>query len=219
MIEKRQLFAPQAENLVILSDEKHSFLAGWLTAAIEYGVLNRYTIFGYKNSARANMRIFAALFLTLFLVLVFALLNRLCGGSECAPSSTAPAGQVPLVNHPVAIFLGVLISAFIIERKTLYEKWTYLAGLYNSLLKEDPMAPRYEPMRIALAIDLLDMEMWSHRSFRASFYDALLTAMEYDQGFTGAGRLSVFPPDDLGVKAMPRDLARALLSKYHESTM
>ena len=195
--------ATRKEETVLVIDEKHLGLPAIFSALVEYGILNRYSFFGYKNSVRSNAKLCAS-FLTssLILILFFVLFALLSGSDIC-----------PLVSTKEIIlgWGGFLVSSFTIERKILYDKWQYLASLYNNIIGKPTNAPERNALNIALAIDLLDMEMWSHRSFRDFFYDTMIEAVEFDM--KQKERKVSFDTENIRKKAVSKEHIRMLFDQ------
>ncbi len=61
-------------------------------------------------------------------------------------------------------------------------KWTYCCDLYNEMLKLERGSQsnelRYKKLKNALAMDLIVLDMWAHRSFKELFRDELEIAIE-----------------------------------------
>lgn len=58
-----------------------------------------------------------------------------------------------------------------------HSKWTYCCGLFNDILKNSDKSAVAEKLRRALAIDLLVLDLWAHRSFAEFFRDCLSEAI------------------------------------------
>lgn len=164
-------------NVVVFAENFDSGLSPTITQLIEYYILNRYSLCGYKNAVRANFRIFSSILVTVFFVCLWILLSDLL--------NIFPSEKIIFSVSTLITVLGVTSSFFIMERKSLYEKWIYLAGLYNKIL-EQKKGHKRNAMECALAMDLIDMEMWAHRSFRDFFNSVAANAyteQEYGVGF------------------------------------
>ncbi len=59
----------------------------------------------------------------------------------------------------------------------VHKKWEYCANLYNKTLESRCRESRAMPLN-ALAIDILTLDLWATRSFKALFYDELTLSIE-----------------------------------------
>lgn len=153
------------DNCVLIADKHELNFFSISTFLVEYFVLNRYSFFGYKNHVKSNLRIMSSFMLTIFISISAVIFIKVITGWEehCFNLS---------VKEIFTLFFGFLLSSFIIERKSLYEKWMYLSGVFNKIVEnecKDVEAEDYTALRACLALDILDMEMWSHASFRGFF--------------------------------------------------
>lgn len=114
-------------------------------------------------------------------------------------------------------------------------KWNYCATIFNKLaLDELPKLleekPRSSPIRIMfistlLAVDLVDLRFWSHKSFRGTFKEALEVAIFYkyaeDGGFEYQ-KIKSMVEDFLnkktidGIVLLDKEEARTLLANFQE---
>lgn len=148
------------QNKIALHDECSWEVSALTAQGIEYFILNRYSFFGYKNAVRANLRLFASLGLTFFVISFFSFIFSIFRIDETN-------GNTSNLTTLWMACAGLFLSSFILERRNLHEKWQYLASLYNSIIEAD-LNRKFE-LEYAFAMDLIDMEMWSHRSFREMF--------------------------------------------------
>lgn len=149
------------------------------TQFVEYCILGRYSFCGYKNHVRSNLRIFSALFTTVSVTLFV-----LCTVKIVPKNSYFNETVFSNPNAPLAI-ATMFISTFILERTHLHKKWEYLADLYNLILQVDiKEKDKYQIMRTALVLDAIQMEMWSHRSYKKIFESVLLDSYKEVRGET-----------------------------------
>lgn len=99
---------------------------------------------------------------------------------------------------------GIFAGLFYSERTSYYQKWGYLANLYNEVLKaKPPYFFRYDDndihsyrqsMCVALAIDIVQMEMWSHPSFKDvvlnQFFNTIQDSDIYKSDFWSINKFS-----------------------------
>jgi hypothetical protein len=150
------------KKYITLTDAPEKGLTQFISQLIEYPLLNRYSFFGYKNSVRANPRIISSLLLTWFATIIVML--------------AVDIFSIQLPGNMILALAGFFLSSFIIERKNIHDKWEYLANLYNNLIQMDYGFKR-DVFECALVLDLIQMEMWSHRSFHEIFEKVLLDSM------------------------------------------
>jgi hypothetical protein len=79
----------------------------------------------------------------------------------------------------IAIVVSIFGATFINERASLHEKWQYLANTFNLVLGMPP-GVRRNHMEACLLHDILTLEMWAHRSFRAVFKDGIEQALRLE---------------------------------------
>ncbi len=64
--------------------------------------------------------------------------------------------------------------------KIYHQKWRYCSDLYNKIISINPYEQeKYRILSNALAIDLVLLDLWSHRSFKELFRDELETAIKH----------------------------------------
>lgn len=137
------------------------------THLIEFFVLNRYSVFGYRNCVGANRRLVASLMQTIFVFLGLFII-------ACFPDENVATQVLSKIETWMGI-IGFFFASFIVERKSLYDKWIFLAQHQNQLAKLDSIFDR-KIAEARLSLDILTMEMWSHRSFKGTFSSALKDA-------------------------------------------
>lgn len=75
------------------------------------------------------------------------------------------------IGKALLYYLGAVSITFWNMSGTLQKKWIYSSNLYNDILKANK---KKRPLLInALAIDLLILDLWAHRSFAELFADEL----------------------------------------------
>lgn len=145
---------------------------------VERWVLLKRSPFGYWNNVDNSLRFVCSCILS---ALPLILLHKIgvFNGSE---------GDW----RRVATFGAVFAAHYFSERASHYEKWSYLANLYNEILKSKPfvlggetnnpdMYSYKDTMTAALAHDIVTMEMWSSSSFYATFEKVLIDAIRYSK--------------------------------------
>lgn len=141
---------------------------------LEVGLFLKLDSTGYYNNVRANLRLVAAWWtativsLTAFNVYSWLLTLLLVDVQPFSQESVSTA---------VVGYFALWGGLFWREKVSIHNKWQYLAQLYNSLLEAEPSKKnRYrkrELLENALALDVLQLEMWSHESYAELFYCAL----------------------------------------------
>lgn len=172
-------------------------------------------ISGYKNRVSGNRRIIAAVVVTSLTsapVLLLGLSIVLKYG--LGPNLNAFGFVAPLI----LAFFGTIGGIFLKEKNSLYEKWKYLASLYNEVLKVEPSKnkdsyKKRELLEVALALDLLEMEMWSHDSFWESFRDTMESAIiSFDDGDLSSKKWIIAR---LSSEGLSKNDAYVFLEAYH----
>lgn len=162
--------------------------SGWIDRVIDEMVLRKVDSNGYRNNLKGNLRIWPAIVISFywFAPLVFSTLYFFFDSPEAIES----IGLGPLLTFYVSVtsaFIASVSGIFWKEKSSLYNKWEYLAALYNDMNQADPARtlneyPKREFLRVSLAFDILVMDMWAHRSFADVFHDCLSDAiMSYEQ--------------------------------------
>lgn len=150
-----------------------------ISEIIERWFFLKRSVFGYWNSNSMNKRFIGSIFisalLTLFISNYFLKLNdQLCENKL----------------QQLATFAAIFSTLFWNERASYYSKWIYLANLYNEVIKEKPFVLGSETddtviysykdsLTIALALDIVQMEMWSHDSFKDIIESCLIDAFKF----------------------------------------
>lgn len=173
---------------------------------IEYVILCRYTMFGYKNNANVNARFFSAFGVAVF----FAVALGLCSSLGDLMGAIKPFAYFPVPRKVGALLLPFIFGVYALERKSLTDKWIYLASLYNEVQKQKDVIIS-DRLMTALAVDLVDMEMWSHKSFSEIFFTSIMNA---NIELRRADKLD--SPIDPTSKKLSRKKVRRHLTKYQE---
>lgn len=97
------------------------------------------------------------------------------------------------VSWPIVRFFGTIFAfVAVLEVGSYYQKWKYLSDLFNSAIKEVPFphwdngSRKYscrEHLVACLAMDILVMNMWDHRSFAPVFKETLEKAVYVSSNF------------------------------------
>lgn len=185
----------------VLTDEWSSRASGQFSQFVEYMIMNRYSMFGYKNSARANTRILSSTLLTLQLFLWVWFLEDTFGNGKVS-------------KEMQGVLAGFFFSSFVLERKMLHDKWSYLTSIQNEIEKQTVLMTR-RILETKLAIDLVVMEMWSHRSFRHQFSKVAVKSFstykgEYPFKINNLG----FVRYDLDQKILSKEYIQTCLMNY-----
>lgn len=145
---------------------------------VEVVLLQKISLFGYWNNVNMNLRFAGIAVVSLNGTMVIMLLT----GENVLPLSTSH----PVSTSTITAFGAIFATVFWQERSAYYSKWSYLANLYNEVLKAKPSMPQnaltaeYHSYRksldIALAMDIIQMEMWSHPSYEPIVTQALKDA-------------------------------------------
>jgi hypothetical protein len=177
---------PKIDRIVLLRDEFPSFdftsfydflisTSKIVNEAIERWVLLKRSPLGYWNNVNVNLRFLGSLIISATVTFVVVAADLLeIGSSKWSVLST---------------FSAIFAAIFWQERTAFYEKWKYLAELYNEVLKCKPYVIGVEAvssdvyscresLKIALAMDIVQMEMWSHSSFRSVFESCMIEAVK-----------------------------------------
>lgn len=166
---------------VSLASEKHDSLWHWF--------IERYVFFRdqrFKNDPRANY----LLPITLKSFLAITIIGTVAVGFFVATYGAARFGIISLRDlfpgHESLTFSNVMkftmptiagLSVAYWNVSTMYNrKWNYCADLYNKMLATEDATARAQ-LRNALAIDLLVLDLWAHRSFRELFRDELESSL------------------------------------------
>ena len=137
----------------------HTFIETW--------ILFRISCCGYKNNVNGNLRIIAAIWTSLIVSFLFMITLETINwyyddGTEMV---TSFEGRVAIS----VFFFGAVATLFSRERSSMYEKWKYLANIYNAIISEPCEAKRHV-LGYCFVLDAIDLDMWSHRSFCETFF-------------------------------------------------
>lgn len=153
---------------------------------IEIGLFAKSDFTGYYNNVRANLRIFSSGF-TAFIVLAIGFVIYMETMTFIEVDWWPSENPQTLIAGAIVSFFTLWTALFWNEKVSIHKKWEYLANLYNEILKTEPAISKpeigYLPYQKrdllvnALALDILQMEMWSHESYADLFYDSLEEAI------------------------------------------
>lgn len=199
-------------NLILIEDKYRSkkfSLIELIHDFFEYIIFCRFSWFGYKSNPRVNLRFVSCVITSLWgvaaAITVSSILSNYLYPSENNQSigqnimaSIEPLEGRPqnntinklntspiVINHLTTLilsFLGFSSLLFWREKTSHYDKWKYLATLYNSYVTtpvtSDPSLQNNREILISsLALDLIDLDMWAHYSFRTFFKNILIKSM------------------------------------------
>ena len=201
---------------VFLCEEENQ---AWTHKIIENWVLWRRQ--KWKNNPRVNYLIYRALlclivivlFLFLILIFVFIFINPVVHfdslGKEFKELCT-----LENIVHLTFILAGSTSVVYWNMSHTFHKKWLYCAGLYNDIIKKEENKKNSSlkrKMANALAIDLLVLDLWAHRSFSELFSDELKHAIE-NNNMESSKRSSL--KEQMINQEMTEDKAKELLEEY-----
>lgn len=149
-----------------------------------------------KNHPRGNYLVWKTVWfcvvLPLFLYLalfLFALsLDMTKQGAQFCLKLSEIQTQFPLLfnftnyinQHSFKVYLmpllGIMSVVYWNLWKDYHSKWMYCCNVFNQILTLDEN--KADKLRRALAIDLLILDLWAHRSFSEFFRDSLLEALK-----------------------------------------
>lgn len=190
---------------IVLQEERNQ---GLIHYCIEKFVLWRLQ--DWKNNPRVNALIWKAVLsvisisaIGLVIAISFYLFFQIFNSE--AFSALSLLEQISKVAFKSWVKLGMVLSGSITlaywNMSSMFnKKWSYCADLYNQILKTTDYNDRAF-LRNSLAIDLLTLDLWAHRSFSTLFKDELLLAAKH-----------CFTPETLD-----RETKRILSGKYSES--
>lgn len=154
----------------------------WLEVLVEFLFLGQSQWTGYYNSIGAKRRVIAALIQTGWSITLLATAGlTLLESSKLIDKSN--------VVNACGIIAAIFGATFFREMKEIHSKWDYLAKTFNDIIKlppppKDGTTPtdekKYSPrdhLAACLAHDILVMNMWAHRSFRAFFKEIIVKAV------------------------------------------
>lgn len=163
----------QAEGHVCLEDraENSGFGLGLISQTFDYFVLNRYSFLGYRNAVRANLRLVSSLSMTFLVCAVSGL------WIHHFMEKSSDLWKIPTFLSVA----GFCLSSFLLERKSVHDKWLYLSGRHAKMIETEPGVVR-DLLENSFVSDLIETEMWSHRSFQGAFEDSLARAYAEHRG-------------------------------------
>lgn len=180
-----------------------------LSLFVEMWVLGRISFFGYWNNVNMNLRLVGILLISTFSTFPFLYGKYVL--------------KIGWITWPIifTILGGVFTNFFWQERSSYYQKWKYLADLYNDVLKASPQIAipedsefdyhsYRESLNIALAIDIIQMEMWSHDSYKDIVAAELKNAMDEKENLSEENFYS-------DVRKLTKEDAVTILSTYQKS--
>jgi hypothetical protein len=150
---------------------------------IENLVLGQVGVFGYYNHLGAKRRIVAAAIQTFWSVAAMYYLGEWMQGFEINPKQPIQPFYIANILNACGLIAAIFGAAFFREMKDIHNKWDYLAKTFNDTIKLPPKYSddlAYNPrdhLSACLAHDILTMNMWAHRSFRAFFKEMLEKAV------------------------------------------
>jgi hypothetical protein len=175
---------PERIAVVIRRDLRNG-IGETLDYLFETQVLHKRSRYGYFNSTAGNRRIWPALLIAIEIyvctgaVATFALLSLLPIKNLIALNYSIELEQI---LAGALVFVGTWLGLFWQEKRHLYSKWQYLAGLYNTVIQAGHSGEKLyctrDVARVALSVDILELEMWAHKSFREEFRSTLADAIE-----------------------------------------
>lgn len=185
--------------------------------------LGKSSLSGHWNNISGPKRILAAVIQTFWSALALTLILVIGFQFHRVDDWKAeqPIGFLTLIT-------GIFGATFYHERTTIHEKWQYLAATFNSILQIDPPAGngsksgigKYsirEHMLACLAHDILTMEMWAHRSFRAAFKEALERAIIHS--VKGNPVIAYGKLEQIAIYGIDYDVAKDLISDYIDALL
>ena len=190
---------------------------------IEVNLLMKTSDNGYWDNPVANLRLITTFWLAIRVYfLVFGLVAFII---SLAPEVfiKKEVDVLSLVNTSVFSFFAFWFGMFWREKAHIHNKWAYLAGLYNEIIKTEPSVrgkgyDKRMVMEIALALDILKLEMWGHSSYREIFQSILIDGIKYTTMPVSATpvRLSIADESGFGISKAE---AEAILIKYQHGVL
>lgn len=169
-------------TILHIKDSSANSIGEWISNVLDVGLFLRLNETGYKNHVRTNLRIFSSLWTTLILVSLIAGIFHAFTGIPIY-TITYANGSVGYENFVAFLifFFSIWTGLFWNERRIMNNKWQYLDGLYNDLLhvgKKGEEKYKRELLRISLALNILELEMWGHRSWGVFLRFVIFEAVE-----------------------------------------
>ncbi|MFG1482915.1 hypothetical protein ABMA79_05985 [Halobacteriovorax sp. HFRX-2_2] len=133
----------------------------------------------FKNNTKGKNLFIKAVWTTCLLILVFSLSYK---NISISSNNLDPKGYALFI----AIFFGLYWNA----RNVFTRKWDYAANLFNKLCFDLPFKSYKSKTaklitinytQSTLAIDLMMLEIWSHKSFHKTFLETLFNAIAYSE--------------------------------------
>lgn len=230
----------------------------WLVRGINWSIERlfffRWSFSGYGVHPRANLRSVSTFWTTL---VIFSIIIAITGPSNVIPalahyhvtnqssiqqgapevgetprsSGNAVRGEEDHTKNLITILLGFFGTWGVLfwrERSSLYDKWKYLAGLYNQYVAlgvgesegaEDDEVKR-KILMASLALDLIDLDMWSHVSYRTFFKRVLIKALAHYNSENPSSQIITDrqqASDGKQIVSLRSDKARLAIQKYQHS--
>jgi len=137
-------------------------------------LFGRFDCFGYYNSVSGTKRILSSLWVATLLTLLLWFL-------------TCRFGEQISFNQLLLFLFSTSGLIYYFELQKLYQKWNYLANLFNSVVLTDPPKDKKkydkrQHLNTCYAHDVLILGMWSHKSFKISFKYVLEEAVKLEFG-------------------------------------
>lgn len=156
----------------------------WVHEFIELFVFQRWQLF--KNHPRGNYLLLRACLGTLTVTcLGYLALTRIplpgavVRSLASATTATDAANPNPSYDSLVKLvfaFLGAVSVSYWNMGQIFNRHWTYCSDAFNTVLQTTDADAR-DRLRLSLAIDLITLDLWAHRSFRDLFRDELFRAI------------------------------------------
>lgn len=160
--------------------------------AVHY-VIEKFVLWrlqNWKNNPRVNALIWKAILSVFSMTVIGAVIavSLYVAFNLLGPKQTFELGEIVEKLSKVYLKswakLGLVLSGSITvaywNMSTMFnKKWSYCADLYNKILAVPKSNhEQRELLRNALAIDILTLDLWAHRSFSALFAEELLKAID-----------------------------------------
>lgn len=144
----------------------------WL---IENFVMCKWQMF--KNNPRANWLALRAFWCVTLIYVASFFLTQIYLSWFAEIPFTPPTSRSTLLKISLTYFAAWTAAYW--KMSDLYRKqWDYCSNLYNQTLSEKEETTR-ELLRNSLAIDLVTVDLWAHRSFAEMFKSELELAVKY----------------------------------------
>lgn len=182
------VIATPSSGKISLKEEENQSPVHWV---IENFVLWRLQ--RWKNNPRVNALIWKAILsvasmtiiCSLFTLMICFIMRNFIGENQFFDFEKF-AKDSPKVNLGSLFNFGVVftgsVSVAYWNMSTMFnKKWNYCADLYNKIIAIPNSTIDHQQralLRNALAIDLLVLDLWAHRSFSVLFETELMTAIE-----------------------------------------